>query len=153
MERIAESGVVVRCDQSTAWVKTIQRSSCASCQARHGCGQSSLQSWFETSDVIPVSVHGEPPEVGQTVSLSVPADALAKAALLVYLVPLSGLLAGLFVAETLFGQDVFAAIGAGIGLIAGCVAVRCLTARLKDNADYAPALESGFADHSNHLSR
>lgn len=149
MDRVAETGVVVACDGNTAWVKTIQRSSCATCQARHGCGQSSLQAWFERSDVIAVSIVDDAPTVGESVSLSVASNALAKASMLVYLVPLLGLLAGLFLANAVSGREGLAVLGAGLGFAVGCVAVRYFSEALKNNIDYVPRLERRLGDYPN----
>lgn len=141
MNRVTESGVVVRRDHDVTWVKTIQRSSCAGCEARHGCGQSSLQGWLENADLIAVATDGQQVRIGDSVSLSIAADALARAALLVYLLPLLGLFAGILMAGKISTAEWLAVVGASVGFFIGCITVRFLTQRLRGNLDYMPTLE------------
>ncbi len=78
-------------------------------------------------------------QVGDSVTVSMPDGQVAKASLLAYIVPLIGLMLGLFVGWT-FGGDIPAVIGAAAGLVLSFGILRLLDGRLRGSAQWMPRL-------------
>jgi sigma-E factor negative regulatory protein RseC len=97
---------------------------CGSCAARAGCGHGLLDSlgrgrrrtFMLPRTAVPADVH-----VGEALLLGVPEGAIARAAGLVYGLPLAGLVAGAVLAP---GGDGTALLSAGLGLAAGWLLAR-----------------------------
>lgn len=85
---LEESGVVVAIDGNQAWVQTIRKSACSSCEAKSGCGQGVLAriSDGKANQVLVANTLNL--EVGDEVLLGIPEDMLIKASVMVYLLPL-----------------------------------------------------------------
>lgn len=138
---IEETGRVVRIEADALWVETISRSSCGQCAARTGCGQASLATWLSRANLLRVSAPGATRryQLDQQVVLGIDEAALAKASLLIYLLPLLFLLAGALLAG--HGRpDWVAAVGAILGFVAGAALARNLSRRLQTNPRYHPVL-------------
>ena len=126
---IREQGKVVRVEDDQIWVESINRSACAQCSAKSVCGQSSLAKWAETSNLLAIPAVQAGVKVGDTVKFQVEGNALAVAALTVYLVPLMCLLVGAILANLFWAHDLFALAGAATGLIVGVKLVRWLAVK------------------------
>lgn len=105
------------------WVEAFQRSTCGECVARDGCGQGVLGRWFARKQRH-YSVRCDMREaelltVGQWVEVAIPEGALARVAMLAYLLPLAGLLAGAIVGAMLALADWLVALGSALGFYAG----------------------------------
>lgn len=105
---------------SRALIRIQPASACGACGSRGGCAAGKArQLWAEVADGL---------VAGDSVRLTMPAAALNRAALVGYLLPAVATLAGAL-SLSAFG-DAVAALGAGIGLAFGMVAVRMLGRRL-----------------------
>lgn len=130
---IKELATVTGLRASALEVETVSRSTCASCSARSGCGQSLLARVFGQSTSanrlwIPLSERLTPePRVGDRVTLNVREQDLLRATVLLYLVPTVLIVAGAVGAHLLSGTDWGAIAGAvGGGLLGFFLARRRL---------------------------
>lgn len=135
---IKETGRVVAIDDEFLWVETIQRSSCHSCAAKSGCGQSVLGKMFDgrrshirlsrqTSDTANYQVDDQ-------VEIGLPEDALLKGATWVYLMPLFGLIGGGVLFSYLFNtpsnnSDAIAILGSVLGFAISLIISRFVLSR------------------------
>lgn len=109
------------------WVKTSRQTACGSCSARAGCGQHALSQLGR-----PVSLWVStdlPLKIGQQVTISLPKGGVALSALMLYGLPLIGVLLG-----AMLGQpwgDGAALVGALIAMIAGFILSRTLSWRYR----------------------
>lgn len=88
---ITERGVVERIVKEKAVVRVQQSSSCASCEARGACN-------IENDKPILVEVRNDlQARVGDDVEISIPSRSLIKMGILVYLLPVLGLILGAYV--------------------------------------------------------
>jgi sigma-E factor negative regulatory protein RseC len=109
---IEEGARVVDVAPGLAWVETSRRSACASCHSSEGCGTSAVSKLFpartnrlQVADAIGV-------EVGDRVVIGIAEDALTRASLLAYLLPLVAMILAAGGAE-------LAGAGEGAGVLLG----------------------------------
>ncbi len=91
---ITETGRIVAIEDDCLWVETVQKSTCQSCAAEKGCGQSLVSKWGGQTSFIRVLLEGREPEdyrLHDLVSVGIPEEVVAKGSLFVYLTPLLGL--------------------------------------------------------------
>ncbi|GHD40024.1 positive regulator of sigma(E), RseC/MucC [Marinobacter persicus] len=122
---ITETGKVVAIDGGYAWVQTIRTSACQSCSARSGCGQRALASVTGgRANRVRVS-NSAGARVGDDVVLGIDEQALLRASLWVYGVPLLALVVGCIAGFRGFGGSELSAVaGAVVGLAGGFWLVR-----------------------------
>jgi len=124
---LLETGRIVAVEPQGLWVETLQRSACGSCQAQKGCGHSLLAKAGARADYLWVLLEARDAThycLGQEVQIGVPEELITRGSLLVYWVPLMGLLAAtLFAHQQHWGEGVMA-LAALLGLLLGGVIVR-----------------------------
>lgn len=123
-----ERGRVVAIDEDALWVETIRQSTCGSCSARAGCGQGLLNRLGDgRRNHLRVLLDDSSPQeyrLDDSVEFSVSDNVLLKAAAVVYLVPLVGMLLGMGLAHEGSGSQGVAALGALVGFALGFGLVR-----------------------------
>lgn len=122
---IEESGQVVSLEAGAVWVATSRKTTCSSCSANAGCGQGLLDKLAISSQRGTVRALTDLNlAVGDSVVIGLREDALVRASLQAYLLPLLGLFVGAMCADSLaLGEPV--AIAAGfVGFAAGGLWVR-----------------------------
>lgn len=124
---ITETGRIVAIEPEGLWVETIQRSTCGSCAAEKGCGQSLMSRLLGHTSYLWVLLEGRDAgryQLGDEIQIGVPETVVVKGSLFVYLVPLIGMLAGAGGAQSIFQSDAWSALGAVVGLVVGGLVVR-----------------------------
>ncbi|MBZ2167306.1 MULTISPECIES: SoxR reducing system RseC family protein [Marinobacter] len=136
---ITETGKVVAVKDGRVWVQTIRQSACSTCSARSGCGQRVLAaatSGRANQVLVTNSVNAV---VGDEVTLGIDERALLGASMLAYAIPLVLLVVASVAGHSLSGgEDLWAIVGAVLGLGAGFFIGRGLHARSGDA--YEPRL-------------
>src|SRR5690606_39112889 len=91
---IEERGRVIATNGEEAWIQTLQQSACNTCSAQKACGQKLLNTvtagraqQLKVANVLGV-------RVGDEVVVGIPESALLKASVILYLIPLLGMMAG-----------------------------------------------------------
>jgi len=136
---IEASARVLSCDGSKAEVEIRPRSACSSCDTNSSCGFSLLASVFgrrPSRYTVSTDIHVA---IGDHVVVGVPESGLARAAVVTYLAPLTGLLGGALLADILarhLGSSVSegwvlaaAALGFSFGLFGARRLGRSISAR------------------------
>lgn len=146
---VTETGRVIGIEDDALWVETIKRSTCSSCVARKGCGQSLLnQMGAKTGHLrVPLgklsSTHFR---INDEVTLGIPNDVIVKSALLLYLLPLVLMLVLSGIAHTYGFSELLVLLAGIFGLAAGGLLVRYHTFRYRNDPRYQPFLvSSSFA--------
>lgn len=124
---ITEIGRIVAIDQECLWVETIQRSTCQSCSAEKGCGQSLVAKWGGKTSFIRVLLEGRDStryQLHDEVTIGIPDAVVANGSLLVYMTPLLAMVAALFAADGLGLPEGGVIALALLGLVAGGLLVR-----------------------------
>ena len=151
---LKEPATVVALDGDSIWVQTQRQGTCNTCSASKGCGQGIL------NRLIPGRVHyiralrapavgpgavGPELTVGDQVEVSVPENMVLKSSVLVYLMPLSLLLAGALLGDRLWPGDPGAILGGLGGLLAGFSVVRVLAVLQRHNPALQPRVQRATA--------
>ncbi|UTA46288.1 SoxR reducing system RseC family protein [Simiduia sp. 21SJ11W-1] len=129
LSEIQEQGRIVRIEAGKTWVESINRSACAQCSAKAVCGQSAMAKWAETANLLAIDETDPIFKVGDQITFTVQADALARAALLVYLLPLVTMIAMAAGFYRFLSHDLVALAGAALGLWLGMKLVRACTVK------------------------
>lgn len=140
---ITETGKVVAVEADSLWVETVQKSTCQSCAAEPGCGQSLLARWSGHSSYLRVLLQGRDPSryrIGDQVGIGIPEDVVVKGSLFVYLLPLLLLVGGSWLGHHWLGSEAGAIVAALLGLALGAAVVRWHAYRNRNNQRLQPVL-------------
>ena len=148
---IKERGRVVALESNSVWVETIQQSSCGSCSATKGCGQKLwLKAGYKSVGHIRVLLQDHDPaafKIDDYVEIGIAEHVISKGSVLVYMVPLLGLLGGAMLGDNSglsFGVDTEAAsVSLGLlGLVVGGAVVRMHSFLSKNDKRFQPVVIS-----------
>jgi len=130
--------VVISVDADIAWMEPEQTSSCGGCASAKACGVKTggLEGRLKarrfpmrnTADL----------RVGERVVVGIPEDALLRASLVAYAIPLLGMVGGSMVVNLTIGGDVATAIAAVVGLGLGILVARGRAKVLSAKGDITP---------------
>ena len=141
---ITETGRVVAVEPDSLWVETIRKSACESCSGQKGCGHGLLNKVgagrCHQVRVLLGAYRAEDFQLNDEVEIAIPERVLVQGALLVYLLPLLLLALAAILAESWFGGDVAAVLGAGLGLLLGLLLVRLHAHFNRNNQHLQPQL-------------
>lgn len=127
---IEETGRIVAAEGDFAWIEARSRKDCARCARGEGCGGGLIGRWLGNRLHRVRARNPARIPVGTMVRISVSERAVLAAALLMYLLPLLGLLGGTLAGHAVSGgQDAVAALAGGAGLLAGFAWARAHLAR------------------------
>lgn len=127
---IEQNATVVRREGETAWVDTRPQSACGGCAVQDGCGTGVWVRWFGARRGLLPAQDPLGTRPGDEVVIGVPEGTFLLGSLLLYLLPLAGLLAGAALAAAWWGgSDGPAVAGALAGLGAGLWGARRAAAR------------------------
>jgi sigma-E factor negative regulatory protein RseC len=137
---IEQDARVVAVGDGLAWVETRLASACGSCTVSGGCGTSVVAKLFGEKPrrfavTDPVGV-----AVGDPVVIGIADSALARAALLAYLLPLAGLILAAFLAQKVGTGEGLTALSGLVGLAFGLWGTGLLARRKEAQARYRPVL-------------
>ncbi len=119
---LEQEGHVVGLEGDDALVQVARTSSCGSCESKGGCGTGALSSLFSDRAITLKVANSLGVRAGDRVVLGISEGALVKGSMMVYLLPLVGLLLGAGFGQMMAGQmlldpDLMAAVG-GLGGLA-----------------------------------
>lgn len=127
---LSEWATVVDWQQGVATLRCEQRSGCSGCRSSASCGTRAL-SKLGPSGIHELKVdYAQPLLPGQRVELAIPESSLIASALLVYMVPLLGILLFSSLLYFWIGTDLAAVFGAAFGAAAGFGVARFYAVRL-----------------------
>src|SRR5690625_146626 len=113
---IAETGRIVAIEPECLWVETIQRSTCGTCVAQKGCGQSLMAKWTGHNSYLWVLLQGRDPDnyrLGDEIQLGVPEEVVVNGSLFVYLLPLISIILVRVLSHVMYAHD-------GLIILYGC---------------------------------
>lgn len=138
---LEETGVVVAIDNDQAWVQTIRKSACSSCEAKSGCGQGVLARMSDGKANQVLVNNSLDLAVGDEVLIGIPEDLLIKASLMVYLLPLLAMIVAASATEKwLAPGDGWVALAGGTGLAVGFLMVKWYSSFHNSNPKFCPKM-------------
>ena len=126
---LEENGIVISISKGMAEVSVTPRSACGSCGASSGCGTSLIASLFPGRNSRFKVKNSLDAQIGEQVTIGLHESALQSASLMLYLIPLAGLIfgamGGIYLSEHVFRSSSellsillgFAGMGAGFILV------------------------------------
>lgn len=130
---------VVSVDGNTAWLEPEQTGSCGGCAASGSCGAKGIGTMASRLEFRRFQINNEHNlAVGERVVVGIPDNALIKAAITAYAIPLATLLTAGALAQWKFGSDLVTMAAMVAGLILGLVFSRVGAGRLLMRGDLAP---------------
>lgn len=153
---ISEKGRVIAIDNDALWVETIQQTTCGSCVARKGCGQSLLSKIGVNNSFLRVLLGEKSPSefsIGDEVNIGIPDDIVVKSSLLAYLLPILLLVLFAGVAQQITLVEPLVILAGIIGLILGGVVIKMMSFYLKNNHRYQPVLLENNSSIRNELNQ
>jgi len=123
---LKETGRVVAIDKTSVWVETINQSTCGSCSAEKGCGQSTLAKWSAKESYLRVLLDGRDPDsvkINDSITVGIPEDVIVKGSLLLYCLPIALMLLGAVLGDFIFKTEPASVAGAFIGITLGGIFV------------------------------
>jgi sigma-E factor negative regulatory protein RseC len=137
---IKEWATVISWQQGIAQLSCEQSSGCGGCHSRGSCGTSILNKMGPDAGH---QLHVESPYPlvpGQRVEVGITEGSLIRSALLVYMLPLVGLIGCAATMQSLFHTDLAAAFGGLIGGAAGMLLARFYAQRISHQRQYQPVI-------------
>lgn len=131
---------VISWQNGIALLRCEPHSGCGGCHAHRGCGSHLLNELVPESEHHLQLVISQPLKSGQKVEIGISEGNLLRSALLVYLTPLVGLIAGGALFQSLVLTDVYIALGAVFGAGLGFFLARKLAARIEGKSAYQPTV-------------
>ncbi|ARU55322.1 positive regulator of sigma E, RseC/MucC [Oleiphilus messinensis] len=137
---IEETGKVVAVDGNSIWVLVARQSSCSTCSAKSTCGQSALSELTQGQQTQLKVRNHLGCQVGDTVTIGIPEQAMLKASALIYLLPIVFMLVFAVCADLAKASEAITAVSGLIGLIAGLGAAHLWSGRLANRQEFEPHL-------------
>ena len=133
---IEETGRVVEVRGDTAWVETERVSSCTGCAGKTGCGTALLARVFGNRRNRVQALNPVRAATGEQVVIGVQEGALVRGSAIMYLVPLTGLLAGAVIGQSAGGTELLSIVLALVGFGGGLVWLRWFGQQTRSDAQY-----------------
>lgn len=143
---IHEKGRIVAIEPEGIWVETIQRSTCNSCSAEKGCGQSLMARLSGHTSYLWVLLQGRDAadyQLGDEVEIGVPETVVVNGSLFAYLVPLLSMIFAAGLAQQQFVHEGLTILSAFIGLVVGGLVVRWRSHKTRFDSRLQPVLIDG----------
>ncbi|WOA52727.1 SoxR-reducing system protein RseC [Dickeya solani] len=137
---IKEWATVVSWQAGTAVLLCEQRSGCQSCQSRSSCGTGVLNQIGGAATHRLTVPYSQPLLPGQRVEIGLAESSLLRSAMLVYLLPLLGLMLGAALMQYWLGSEPATVAGAFAGVAVSFAAVKRLSAKIGNNQRYQPVI-------------
>ncbi|MGI9289346.1 MAG: SoxR reducing system RseC family protein [Pseudomonadales bacterium] len=140
-----ESGRVVAIETDALWVETQHQTTCGKCAAKKGCGQGLLRQLYPARPnhlrvLLASNDAGQPYVIGDKVEFSLPDHIIVTGSLLLYLVPVMGLLLGSLIGEQLFANELAIIATAAVGFCLAAIGVRLFSMARTDDATFQAQL-------------
>lgn len=139
-------GHIIEVDQDHAWVETRRAVGCGHCDTTRGCATGTLSQLFGARRMARVrALNPGGRRVGDQVTLVIPDGSLLRSATAVYVIPIAMVLffaaLGSWLGNTHARADLFAAIGAALGMAAGYFWLRFYQARVVRDRRFQPVIK------------
>lgn len=140
---LKERARIVAIDNEAVWVETIQLSTCGSCSAKKGCGQSLLASLGAKPNYLRVLLpikDANGYRLDQSVTIGLPENIVVNTSLLLYLLPLCLMLIFSAFAHNYYASELLTIAMAVVGLLLGGIAIRFFSYKYQYDQRFQPII-------------
>jgi len=139
---LKEMGLVTKVECGIAWVNTQSKLSCSTCQVESTCGNAILEKFLAGKIFISKLNNSLAAQVGDQVVISIPKSSVSKASLVVYGVPLLGMIGGALFGDFWFNFEPFSILFSAIGLALGLIFIHFYNQKIANTEQYMPTMVS-----------
>lgn len=143
-ELITERARVLRVADGVAWVQCESQAGCARCAAGQGCGgglfAKLLRSRLQELPVVLPTGRERDPVVDEWLLIGLSTAAVQSASMLMYGLPLAGLLLGAISGSSMLANDLVAFLGGAAGFAAGLLLARACAVRIAGGGRLQPVM-------------
>lgn len=134
---IEETAVILECAGEYAQVQTERSSACGSCSSRSACETASLKEEADKApDVVLQALNTVGAQPGERVVIGFEEEALTKASMAFYAVPLVSFILFALVGQWLASSEAMAAVGGIAGLALGLLWLRYFSTKVSQDEHY-----------------
>ena len=144
---LKESGLVTQVEGDIAWVNTANKLSCSSCKVESTCGNGILEKYLAGKVFVSKIRNELDAKVGDYVEIVIPVDSITLASLVVYAVPLTGLLAGALLGQFLLASEGWTILASISGLITGLTITHFYNQKIASSERFIPRMVSKLNSH------
>lgn len=139
---LTEQAQVVAVEAEGVRVETVRRSACSSCQSKSVCGQKLLAEIGQGQrfEIVSSNPQGLALQPGDVVELGVEEASFLQASMMIYLLPLLGLILLSAVATSAGAAELVVVLAGMLGLLLGFVVVRGWSRRGRQQCRYQPQI-------------
>lgn len=119
-------------------VETVRTSSCQACKAKSACGHHAIAQVSSTNRMRVFAKDSFSSRVGETVTIGIPEESILSASILMYLIPLIGLMIGATVSSIFTDQVYLAVLFSIFGLVSGLWIARKQSIKHQSNPNFHP---------------
>jgi sigma-E factor negative regulatory protein RseC len=138
---LIEQARIVAKDSDALWVETLAHSACGDCSAKSGCGTGLLERYLRTTQYLRIQLDSRSLnqyKLGDEIKLGMEESVVVRGSLLIYVIPLIGLLFGSGVGYQ-WGEP-GSIVGGIAGLVLGGILVRWHAWKNRLNRHYNPVV-------------
>ncbi|MET1254111.1 SoxR reducing system RseC family protein [Aliikangiella maris] len=135
-----ETGLVTKLEGDIAWVNTKAKLACSSCKIASSCGSGILENYLSGKIFVSPIENRLNASIGDEVIIAVAKSSVTKASLLVYFVPLLGLVCGAIGGTLGFNSEPVTIALAMLGLLIGIMVIRFNQSTLQQNSAFIPKM-------------
>lgn len=139
---LEETGLVTKVEDNIAWVNTRSKLACSSCKVESTCGNGILEKYLSGRIFVSKVQNTISAKVGDQVVIAIPQASVTKAALVVYCIPLLGIICGALFGELGYGSEPVAIGASLVGLISGLFVIQIYNRKIGGNEHYMPKIVS-----------
>lgn len=139
---LIEEGLVTQVDNQFAWVNTKSKLSCSSCKVESTCGNGILEKYLAGKIFVSKIPNKLNAKVGDEVKIGIKNSSITKASLMIYWLPLLGLILGSYLGQLLFQKEVLIILIGFTGFFISFLIIRLLNKKLESNVNYLPEMLS-----------
>jgi sigma-E factor negative regulatory protein RseC len=140
---LKERATIVAIDNEAVWVETIQLSTCGSCVAKKGCGQSLLARFGAKPNYLRVLLSDKKSnqyQINQSVIIGLPENIVVSTSLFLYLLPLCFMLFFSAMSHHYFANELLTILMAVAGLFLGALVIRYYSYKYRFDKRFQPIM-------------
>jgi sigma-E factor negative regulatory protein RseC len=140
LNRLNETALVTKQEGPLVWVATQSKLACSSCKVASSCGTGIIENYFSGKVFETLIENSLEAQVGDLVEISVPKSSLTLASILLYVLPLLGLVIGAVIGDALNLAELSVILLSFLGIALALIVSRFWSKSLLNRGEFQPKL-------------